>query len=160
MKYIDYLSFIFILGLASGVVGCADVSVEKTRTFNPDVQPLLKQLHMQYGSMALRKQNEGNPDSVHHFNAKALQAAEGLVVKADQPADDESRDAYRRLTAGLTEAAMPVDPAVKARAQVMFDCWLDERAQGVDKDDIKACKQEFERALLSIESASSGVAFQ
>lgn len=151
-----------MVGFAPGVVGCTYVSVEKTRAFNPDVQPLLKQLHMQYGALALRKQSEGNPDSAYHFNAKALQAAEGLAVKADQPDDADSLDAYRRLSAGMKDDIRPVDPAVKARAQVMFDCWLDERAQGVDKDDIIACKQEFERALLVIAgaSASSGEAVQ
>ena len=40
-------------------------------------------------------------------------------------------------------------PAESARAQVMFDCWLEEQEEGFQPQDIAACRQGFEAALAA-----------
>lgn len=155
LKKIHKLCFASILGLAPALFGCADAEVAKVRHLDPAVAPALNQLYLQYGAMALRKSAEGNTSAARHFSAKATRAAHGMPVAPDHPDNGVLENAYGRLTAAFEETGTTADPAVLARAQVMFDCWLDEQMQGVDLDDIVACNQEFERALLMISGADA-----
>ncbi len=107
--------------------------------------PVLRQLHIQYKELALRKQAEGNLVAARHFDVKAARAADGERVRLDPPGDQDAIRAYDHVTSAIADHGDAA--AVKARAQVMFDCWIDERAQGVDADDIRACEQELDRAL-------------
>ncbi|MGJ3258140.1 MAG: hypothetical protein ACFE0S_00925 [Rhodospirillales bacterium] len=113
-------------------------------TAGPD--PVLRQLHIQYGELALRKSAEGNLVAARHFDVKAARAADGERVRPDRPDDQDAVESYDRVISAIADDADA--PAVRARAQVMFDCWIDERAQGVDVGDIEACKQELDRALF------------
>jgi hypothetical protein len=146
---------VLILAIAPVLLGCADAEVAKVRALVPAASFSFKQLHLQYGAMALRKDAEGNIPAARHFSAKAARAAHGLPVAPDEPGNDFRDDAYQRLVAALDHADRFDDPAVLVRAQVMFDCWLDEQTQGVDPDDAVACRREFERALLLISSANA-----
>lgn len=94
-----------------------------------------------------------------HFYKKALAAASGETVLPDEvssrkiPADHvvEMTSARERLMTGLdgggrTKAAEPM-----ARAQVMYDCWLEEQEENHEPDNIAACKKGFEDAMAEVE---------
>lgn len=134
--------------LAISVAACVNVDARTTRVGNGDANALQEQLFKQYSELAFRKRSEGNSASARHFEQKAIQAADGQEVAPDRPDNASASTEYARLSAALKSGN--VDDAVRARAQVMFDCLLDERQQAVDRDDILVCEQEFERALAII----------
>ena len=135
------------------VSNCTIVDVAATRALQPDVPALQYELFVQYSELALHEMSEGNPDAAALFNDKARQAARGIVVKPDRPADKVMQESYARLIGLLAEGTDALPPAVVARAQVMYDCWLEEQTQNVDKSEIFACRQAFETVMHIHDSA-------
>lgn len=127
---------------------CESRNSAGTLAASDESAPILEQLHQQYSELALRERSEGNPVSARHFERKATMAAAGTAVAPDAPMDAPSRELHLRLSA--SSAAAESMPAAAARAQVMYDCWLEEYVQAVDPDEIAACMQAFERAMTVI----------
>ena len=138
------------LGMSVFMVACAPENIAEIRASDPDVPAFSKQLHLQYGALALRKIEEGNPVSAAYFLVKAEQAAAGMTVMPDRDPEKNkiTEHAYHSLDMVLSDSGSEIAPAVKARAQVMYDCWLEEMQQAVDPGDIAACKLAFEQAIL------------
>lgn len=153
LEIISKFCCMFMLGLTPAIAGCADTQAGGLRAPIADRESVGQQLYLQYGALALRKRAEGNPDAAGRFSFKAEQARLGANVPPEPATGLALNEAQRRLTAALADPAASADPAVTARAQVMYDCWLDEYREGVDAGDIKACKQEFERALQIMSKA-------
>lgn len=139
----------------TGVSGCDTVDIASTRALQPDVPPLQSELHIQYSELALRELAEGNPVAAKLYNDKALQAAAGFRVLPEKPEGEEMLVQYDRLMNFIGSGSPSPSPAVLARAQVMFDCWLEERMENIDPGDIAACKQAFEVAIQSREAGMS-----
>lgn len=137
----------------TAIGGCTDVDVDvaSTRALQPDVPPLQAELHLQYSELALREMAEGNPASAKLYNDKALQAAAGHRVLPEKPQGPEMQVHYDRLVAFMGSASR-TSAAVLARAQVMYECWHEERRENIDPGDIAACEQAFETALQSHET--------
>jgi OOP family OmpA-OmpF porin len=55
--------------------------------------------------------------------------------------------ARQRLMAALDRGGRDKAPKAAARAQVMYDCWVEEEEEAWQKDRIAYCKGEFEKAL-------------
>jgi outer membrane protein OmpA-like peptidoglycan-associated protein len=66
--------------------------------------------------------------------------------------------ARARLVAALAAGAGAKIPGEAARAQVMFDCWVQEQEENVQPADIRACRSGFESALAKVEGALKPVA--
>ena len=49
--------------------------------------------------------------------------------------------------------AGPLRPDAAARAQVLFDCWVEQAEENLQRDDIKACREGFETSVAAVESA-------
>ncbi|MBO6519809.1 MAG: hypothetical protein JJ900_02870 [Rhodospirillales bacterium] len=134
-------SALLVLTLAA----CTNAEIRATRIGSVNANPLQQQLYLQYGELAFRKQTEGNSASARHFELKAARAAAGRDVVSDRPDNPDALADFVRLHFAISDGTAV--PAIRARAQVMFDCWLEEQEQNLDRDDIQACRQEFERAL-------------
>jgi len=139
-----------VMSLSVTLCGCVNLEAAQKVAFDNGEHAFSKQLNLQYGELALRKNAEGNTASADHFADKAARAATGQNIAPDRPGDDESRRALVRLTAAFKNLNPENTPAVSARAQVMYDCWVEERTQHIDADDIAACGQQFERALVAL----------
>lgn len=61
------------------------------------------------------------------------------------------RDARSRLTALMGQGAINHIPALMARTQVAFDCWMQEQEENFQPADIAACRGQFFGALTSAE---------
>ena len=61
------------------------------------------------------------------------------------------RDARIRLTALMGQGAIDHIPALMARTQVAFDCWMQEQEENFQSADIAACRGQFFGALTSAE---------
>jgi OOP family OmpA-OmpF porin len=96
-----------------------------------------------------------------YFYEKGIASANGELVLPDPI---ESRDlpeahvgeltaARARLLTALDSSARQKIPSAAAKAQVMFDCWMQEQEENHQPDDIAACKSGFEAAMADIDAA-------
>ncbi|HEX2479972.1 MAG TPA: OmpA family protein [Geminicoccaceae bacterium] len=94
-----------------------------------------------------------------HFQFKAVDSAKGQRVLPDAVesrwlAADRSEElaaARARLLAALDQSGRDKAPEPAARAQVAFDCWLEQAVWNAEGE--LTCKQQFETAIAEVERA-------
>lgn len=95
------------------------------------------------------------------FARKGLAASRGEVVAPEQPADWSIRiereevlsEARARLVTALDAGGRERMPQTAAKAQVGYDCWLEQLEEGWQAEDIAACRKQFETALAELHEA-------
>jgi OOP family OmpA-OmpF porin len=98
------------------------------------------------------------PDALH-FARKGLAAASGETVLPEpisdwnlkEPQIGELSAARGRLIVAYDLGARETSPALAARAQAKFDCWIENQEESQAKDAAPACKVEFMKAIEEIE---------
>lgn len=96
-------------------------------------------------------------DSIY-FAQKGLSAAAGKtplpqpVSERNLTADHvgELTTAHDTLAKALDGGARASMPAKAARAQAMYDCWIEQQEENFQKDDIAACKGKFDLAMKDL----------
>lgn len=99
------------------------------------------------------------PDALH-FARKGLAAASGEMVMPEPVTDwnlmpehvQELGDARARLVAAFDVGAREIEPALAARAQAKFDCWIERQEEDWKAGDNIGCKSSFFDALKELES--------
>ena len=118
-------------------------------------------LQKEYVMLAKAEAAEYDWSDVGLFNGKASMAARGEKVepqniadrnipKAAVPALSSSRS---RLIASLEAGGAVKAPQHAARAQAMFDCWMQEQEENFQPDDIAACRAGFNAAMADLDAA-------
>ena len=149
-----------LFGLAGMVSGCASNIEQLRETTAPSGGTAFTQaLATEYRDFTLFEADEMYdwPDA-DYFARKGLAAAGGEVVLPedlanwDLPADKvgELADARSRLVSALDGSARDSNPAIAARAQAKFDCWVEQQEENHQADHIAACKAEFEEAMAQL----------
>lgn len=118
-------------------------------------------LYEGYMELAARERAEYDWRDSELFSKKALAAAEDDWVAPETlfdrslPEDSvaELRAAHGDLVSMLGHGARAEVPADAARAQVNFDCWVQEQEENHQPDDIAACRAEFYDALGRVQTA-------
>ncbi len=117
--------------------------------------PFHAALQSEYAELAASEANEGDWPDTAYFVAKAKAAAMGeapaptAMEERDIPAKyvDELAAARNDLMGVMGQGAAEANPPVAARAQAMFDCWMQEAEEDRQPDDIEACMQNFQIAM-------------
>jgi outer membrane protein OmpA-like peptidoglycan-associated protein len=141
-------------------VDLATTDVDAARAMAP--QGSMFSQGLRQGYFALADQQEGQldlPDEAH-FTRKAVASAKGLNVQPDMvalrtlPSDQvgEFEAARARLMSGLDRGGRLKAAQAAARAQVSYDCWLEETEAG-NTQAAAACKQAFDDAMREVENA-------
>ncbi len=117
-------------------------------------------LHANYVKLAKIEENEGDLRDAKHFIMKAKAAAAGQQVAPDGlpprkvtgvvVTDSSAKDlagARSRLVKALAGPNVKKMPNVAAEAQTSFDCWVQEAEEGIQANDIAACREVFEIAM-------------
>jgi OOP family OmpA-OmpF porin len=92
------------------------------------------------------------------FARKALAAGGGEMVLPEDPANwklsaekaSELSASRGMLLEALDGGGRDAAPADAAHAQAMFDCWVEEEAEGHEPDDIAACRDGFWSSLAKV----------
>lgn len=97
-----------------------------------------------------------------HFLQKAVAASKGINVQPDMPQRYAGRipddrlgpleQARARLLDAFERDARRLAPLAAARAQVAYDCWLENEAEA-DPVDAQACREAFETAMAEVDRA-------
>ena len=135
--------------------GCSQyVDTKTVSMMAPQGNAFQNALHQEYVGLAEAEKKEDDGDDAMYFINKAKLAAMGQDV-GPQPLEErmlpesakaELAQARLQLVNKLWKGATEVTPAAAARAQAMFDCWLQEQEENNQPADIAACKTEFEKA--------------
>ncbi|HEX4571281.1 MAG TPA: OmpA family protein, partial [Dongiaceae bacterium] len=119
----------------------------------------------EYKSFVAEEHDEYDWAAADYFARKGLTAAGGTAVPPEDPAaydlGDASGDiaaAHQRLLTDLNNGGRDAKPAVAAKAQVKFDCWVHEQDEGWQKDEIAACKNDLMAALDELEKKEAAAA--
>jgi OOP family OmpA-OmpF porin len=94
------------------------------------------------------------------FSRKGLQAAQGQAPGPDAPNSreipaekrGELDQGYQRLNAAFNAGGRERLPAVAARAQSRYDCWLEQQEENWQIDDIANCRGQFLAAMAELEA--------
>lgn len=116
-------------------------------------------LHAGYVQQANLEGKEYDFNKGDLWASKATAAARGETIEPEDLArwklPNESRDdlvsAREQLMAALATGAAEKMPWEAAKAQVSFDCWVEEQAENHQPDDIRACRNDFEAAMSAVQ---------
>ena len=115
-------------------------------------------LHKDYVELAQSELKQGDRTDAQHYAMKAKEAAAGKSVSPDEVsarslASAESKtltEARARLISALGGAEAAKKPDQAAKAQTMFDCWLEQQEEGWQQADIDACRKGFDTAMAAL----------
>ena len=160
---------IAIAGLcASTLVACAGQQLERTPTAPAGGTAYTQALHGGYMRLARNEYAEGDYKDSDHFALLARRAGNGETIDPQPvaerlppqsswpplPADTSAslESARARLMTALPEGRTRA-PSEAARAQIAFDCWLQEQEENFQPNDIAACRRDFEAAMTELDTA-------
>ncbi|MCG8356565.1 MAG: OmpA family protein [Kiloniellales bacterium] len=118
-------------------------------------------LHQGYVSLAQAEFSEGDYEDSDRFARRAQAVAAGQNVEPEHPIThrwiplEHRADLFNgiwRLQRALRAGAREWAPEPAARAQVMYDCWVQEQEENFQPDDIAACRDAFLEAMDEVEA--------
>ena len=134
--------------------------LDAVRNMKPKGGQFLQGLHAQYVELAASEAAESDWDDASVFNGRAMMAANGKgfgpenindrVIPGDKVAILSS--ARARLMRVLDNGGADRSPRTAARAQAMFDCWMQEQEENFQPEDIARCRAAFDIAMKQLES--------
>jgi len=149
------LGAVVAIGLLAGCTSNIDQLAAAKGTGSPFTQALTTE----YQAYTAEEKSEYDWGNADHFAKKGLLTAGGAnadpeeLANWDIPADKQAElaSARNRLMTALNGGARDANPAVAAKAQARFDCWVEEQEEGWEDDKIAACKNDFMAAMDALE---------
>ena len=145
--------------LATGA--CVNRQLSEAQSTQPRGTAFDNALSRDYLAMAKSEGTQWDYKDTETFARRSIAAAQGKPtlpdeVKLREPlvpgrTVGELNQARQRLVAALDRNNRTARPDVAARAQVMYDCWLEQQSENIQPDHIKACRDQFMTALAEIE---------
>ena len=157
IKRISTLAALLPLVGACAVIDLDEVSMMEVRDWE-----FAQALHSEYVDLAQAEAAEQDWDDATYFGNKAIAAAnaanEGATIPDPQPVAERELPAHAisDLASVRTYLMMALadgrrtKPYVAARAQAMFDCWMQEQEEDIQPDHIKNCRDSFEGAFAEL----------
>ena len=158
----NILQRLAVLGLTGALVAaCSSIDLDKTKMLTLKGDAFQKALFTEYVDLARLEDEEVDTEDAVYFNNRAKMAADGKDTgpqeiserKIPQGAMGDLTAARKALTDALSGGAAKKDPAKAARAQAMFDCWLQEQEEGDQPEDIARCRSAFDAAMKGLGGA-------
>ena len=139
--------------------GCTAQHLADVKSMKPTGSNFETDLHTEYVALAQGEFDESDWCDADFFADKGGMAAGGkgegpqAIAGRDLPANmiNELTAVRARLVAAMDAGGRDKMPGVAARAQAMFDCWMQEQEENFQPEDIAACRDAFYTALLKLE---------
>ncbi|MGF1475380.1 MAG: OmpA family protein [Geminicoccaceae bacterium] len=162
---------IVAVSCAAGVLtGCvdyftADRQIDRAKELPADSDTYQGVLRSEYIRYAEAEYAEFDFRDAAFFASRASRADQGSnlppqdIAERHLPQDDmaELSDARSRLIAALEGNATQRTPAISARTQAAFDCWIQEQEEDIQPEDIEACKRDVVTGIEQMEAALAAV---
>jgi outer membrane protein OmpA-like peptidoglycan-associated protein len=143
--------------ITSGGFGFKD-SYDTASATQPMGSDFNRNLYSGYMDLAAAERSEYDWRDSGYFSSKALSAAQDQTVTPDSIASRdlpeesvaELAGAHAQLTAALQGGAATRAPSDAAKAQVSFDCWIQEQEENHQPEDWLACRESFNQAMARL----------
>jgi len=168
MKFIKKFSAIAVLLPMVGA--CSVIDLDAIGDMQVDNWPFAQGLHTEYLALARAEAEEQDWDDAEYFGNKAIAAAaaanEGATVPDPQEISERElpEDQVDNL-AGARDALMEnlmdgrrTKPEHAAKAQAMFDCWMQEQEENFQPEHIAACRKAFYAAMGELSTSAEPMA--
>lgn len=149
--------------LVFATAGCGALfDYDDLRRADPKGQDFNAALTREYKAFALFERDDmWDLLDAHHFRNKAMASAAGRTPTPEHLDDrtlpfdhlPELTTARARLVKALDSGGGRFVPEPAARAQVRFDCWVEQQEEDFQADDIQKCRDGFYAALVTVERA-------
>lgn len=145
-----------MLGVALLLGACSDARlIDKVEGMKSTQKGFNANLHNQYVALAKTELAEGDHFDAGVFARRAEAAAMGKDVQPDDLWDRhftgknliEVHQERGRLVYALDSGGREKAPAIAARAQTQFDCWVQELEENDQADDIENCRKGYFQAM-------------
>lgn len=120
--------------------------------------PYMATLHQEYLALARQQKKTGDRKDSAHFAKKASDAAKEIYVKYDSPKSRNlsetdypavwAADAWLKNLPAHVRSAFPKDTA---RAQVAFDCWIEQREEQRKNPGETSCEKKWNALVEQLE---------
>ena len=142
------------------LVGCAGMELQKAQEMSPQGSEFNTSLYEGYVGLSASEFAEGDYRDSDTFAVRAIGAGSDQLIGPEQidgrrlPDDNVSElmDARHRLALALATGAKEKNPAEAARAQVSFDCWMQEQEENRQPEHIARCRDDMMAALDILET--------
>ena len=151
---------IILASCAAGVLSACSGTLIQAEKAAPPADPFARALHAGYVDLAREELDENDFADATAFAARAIASSVGKPPAPENfaarrlpaeklPALAAARD---RLVSALSRGAARSTPEQAARAQLAFDCWMQEQEENFQNDDIAACRDRFAAAIGSFDT--------
>lgn len=153
---------IFILAISGALLAaCSGPDIGMLQKMPNKGTAFDKGLQAGYTQFAKEEADEYDFADADHFGKKAMMAANGENVLPDRPYSRklpkkyiaEVEAAWQKLTLARTHGGREKAPAALAEAQTMYDCWIQEAEEDIQRVDISRCQIGFNAAMASVNAA-------
>ncbi|MEM6490869.1 MAG: OmpA family protein [Pseudomonadota bacterium] len=153
-----------VLCLAGAALAACDT--DAVRGIEPEGTAFQQALAMEYRDLAVFESDRMfDPIDAAYFAGRGLTAAQGQDVAPSDPARWAIGSATQEEAAGLRQRLVNAiasrgagQPETAARAQVAYDCWLEQAEEDFQDDHIAACYDKFLANLVLLEGGAPAVA--
>ena len=150
-----------VAGLAAVLGACHGTDLAGVKDLDPQGSEFNAQLYAGYIELSSNELAEYDYRDSDGFAMKAAAAARGDDVRPSAVDErmvatdkqEELSKARGRLMAMLYGSGKAKAPAIAARAQINFECWLQEQEEGHQSGDISDCRNAFYGAVIAAEVA-------
>ena len=150
-----------VVGLAALLGACHSMELEGVQGLDPQGSEFNTQLYAGYIELSSNERAEYDYRDSDRFAMKAAVAARGDDVRPSAVEDrriaadkvEELSKARARLMAMLYGGGKNKAPVSAARAQISFDCWMQEQEEGHQPGDIADCRNAFYGSVVTAEVA-------
>ena len=151
---------LLILGMAAlALSACAGHQLQNARGVTPQGSAFDNALYQLYVDRSGVEWDEGHYKASDYFAIRAMSAAAGQEVLPTDMSERaiseehvaELTAARNRLMAAFGQGAREKFPDLSARAQLCFDCWMEEQEENFQPDDIAECRDDFLNKMAQLE---------
>jgi len=137
----------------------SNMDVESAKARKSQGTAFQQALHMEYVAMAESRRNRFDMNDTGFFLNKANASARGESLQPQRiPARNLPGDKVSELAAARAKLMPHLNPGdattrmpkVAAKAQAMFDCWMEEQEENLSLERIAACRSAFFAALAKL----------
>ncbi|MCU0894572.1 MAG: hypothetical protein MUD06_09655 [Rhodospirillales bacterium] len=124
------------------VAGCSNRYLDDAKSAQPRGDAFEAALASHYLDLARSERKQGDVDAATTFARRSTASAEGQLVLPDDFTNRKIASRYRgdlgsarqRLLAALDGNGRTTAPDAAARAQVLFDCWVEQSEESLQPD--------------------------
>lgn len=147
-----------ILGICFWLTGCA--GLHELQDTDIQGEGFLPQLARAYKEFSQQEADQYDWIDADYFARKGLIAHEGHYPAPEDPrrwsiAKEQAeplRQARERLVRTLTLDVQTNHPGDAAKAQALYDCWVEQQEEGWQPDDINACRTAYETHMAALDA--------